>query len=82
MDLDLGAYFILAISSISVLGILMAGWASANKYSLVGGLRSSMGYNGAKTLSDLKKNAKLVKVTSAGVVEGAPHDLDYIEESA
>jgi NADH-quinone oxidoreductase subunit H len=41
VDLDLGAYFILAVSSISVLGILMAGWASANKYSLVGGLRAA-----------------------------------------
>ncbi|MCB1246529.1 MAG: NADH-quinone oxidoreductase subunit NuoH [Acidimicrobiia bacterium] len=40
-DLDLGAYFILAISSLSVLGILMAGWSSANKYSLIGGLRAA-----------------------------------------
>lgn len=39
-DLDLGVYFLLAISSLSVLGVLMAGWASANKYSLVGGLRA------------------------------------------
>ncbi|GMQ94001.1 MAG: NADH-quinone oxidoreductase subunit H [Acidimicrobiia bacterium] len=39
--LDLGVYFVLAISSLSVLGILMAGWSSANKYSLIGGLRAA-----------------------------------------
>ncbi|MCL1594211.1 MAG: NADH-quinone oxidoreductase subunit H [Actinomycetia bacterium] len=41
VDLDVGVYFVLAISSLSVLGILMAGWSSANKYSLMGGLRAA-----------------------------------------
>ena len=36
-----GIFFALAVSSLSVLGILMAGWASANKYSLMGGLRAA-----------------------------------------
>jgi NADH-quinone oxidoreductase subunit H len=37
----LGVFYVLAVSSISVLGILMAGWSSANKYSLMGGLRAA-----------------------------------------
>lgn len=40
-DLDTGVFFALAVSSISVIGILMAGWASASKYSLLGGLRAA-----------------------------------------
>ncbi len=38
---DTGIFFALAVSSISVIGILMAGWASASKYSLLGGLRAA-----------------------------------------
>jgi NADH-quinone oxidoreductase subunit H len=37
--LDLSLFFVLAVMSVGVLGSLMAGWASANKYSLLGGLR-------------------------------------------
>ena len=40
-DLDTGIFFALAVSSLSVLGVLMAGWASANKYSLIGALRAA-----------------------------------------
>ena len=41
VDLDLGIFFALAISSLSTLGVLMAGWSSGNKYSLMGGLRAA-----------------------------------------
>ncbi|MEX0591894.1 MAG: NADH-quinone oxidoreductase subunit NuoH [Nitriliruptoraceae bacterium] len=40
LDLELGLFYALAIGSVSVLGILMGGWASANKFSLIGGLRA------------------------------------------
>jgi NADH-quinone oxidoreductase subunit H len=40
-NLDVGIFYVLAVSSISVIGILIAGWASANKYSLIGGLRAA-----------------------------------------
>ncbi|MCP3977652.1 MAG: NADH-quinone oxidoreductase subunit H [bacterium] len=40
-DLDLGVFYVLAVSSLSTLGVLMAGWSSANKYSLIGGLRAA-----------------------------------------
>ncbi len=39
-DLDLGIFYLLAISSLSTLGVLMAGWGSGNKYSLIGGVRA------------------------------------------
>lgn len=39
-DLDVGIFYLLAVSSLSTLGVLMAGWSSGNKYSLIGGVRA------------------------------------------
>lgn len=40
-NLELGLFFALAISSLSTIGVLIAGWSSGNKYSLIGGLRAA-----------------------------------------
>jgi IMP dehydrogenase len=42
---------------------------------LAGGLQSGMGYLGAKTLADLRANARYLRVTPAGQKEAAPHDV-------
>ena len=41
LNLDVGVFFVLAMSSIGVIGVLMAGWSSANKFSLIGALRAA-----------------------------------------
>ena len=48
-------------------------------YQLKGGLRSSMGYIGAKKLEDIKKNAKFIKITKAGFYESMVHSVEMIE---
>ncbi len=40
-NLDIGIFFVMAMSSVSVIGVLMAGWSSANKFSLIGALRAA-----------------------------------------
>ncbi|HEY4512371.1 MAG TPA: IMP dehydrogenase [Candidatus Paceibacterota bacterium] len=45
---------------------------------LIGGLRAGMGYNGAKNLKELREKAELIRITSAGMSESAPHDLEII----
>ncbi len=50
-------------------------------YQLVGGLRSGMGYAGAKSLDDLRANTRLVKITNAGLIESHPHDVIITKEA-
>ena len=50
-------------------------------FQLIGGIRSGMGYCGCKTIPDLQKDAKFVKITGAGLRESHPHDITITKES-
>ncbi|WP_456482385.1 IMP dehydrogenase [Methanopyrus sp.] len=50
-------------------------------YTLVGGLRSSMGYVGAKNIEEMKKKARFVRITRAGYEESHPHDIAITDEA-
>jgi IMP dehydrogenase len=50
-------------------------------FQLVGGLRSGMGYAGAKTLDDLRTKTSLVRITNAGLIESHPHDVIITKEA-
>lgn len=50
-------------------------------YQLIGGLRAAMGYCGVRNIMELRKNAKFVKITSAGLKEGHPHDVIITQEA-
>lgn len=50
-------------------------------YQLMGGLRSGMGYCGTATIDDLRENGKFIKMTSAGLRESHPHDIQITKEA-
>ena len=50
-------------------------------YRLVGGLKSSMGYMGSKTIKDLQKKSEFVKITKAGFYESMVHNVDQIKNN-
>jgi IMP dehydrogenase len=50
-------------------------------YQLVGGLRAGMGYSGARSIEELRKNARFVRTTAASVVESHPHDIQITKEA-
>jgi len=48
-------------------------------FKLIGGLRSSMGYMGSKTIKELQKKGEFVKITKAGFYESAVHNIDQVK---
>ena len=50
-------------------------------YQLLGGLRQSMFYTGARTIDDLKVRGKFVRITAAGLKESHPHDIQMVVEA-
>ncbi len=50
-------------------------------FQMIGGLRAGMGYCGAPTIDDLRKNAEFIKITGAGLAESHPHDISITKEA-
>ena len=50
-------------------------------HQLLGGIRSSMGYCGAKNLKTFNERVEFIRITSAGMIESHPHDLDVTKEA-
>jgi IMP dehydrogenase len=57
------------------------GKISENVYQLIGGLRAGMGYTGCRTVPELQTNAKMVKITAAGLKESHVHDVIIVKEA-
>jgi IMP dehydrogenase len=50
-------------------------------HQFIGGLRYSLGYCGAKTVEELQKTAKMIRVSSAGLREAHPHDITMLKDA-
>jgi len=57
------------------------GSLSSNVYQLIGGLRSSMGYTGCRTIDEMQTRARFVKATALGLRESHVHDVIITEEA-
>jgi IMP dehydrogenase len=54
---------------------------SSSIHQLVGGLRSGMGYCGCRTLEEMRKNARFIQITNAGLRESHVHDVIITKEA-
>ncbi len=61
--------------------VIFKGSVSKIIYQLQGGLRSSMGYIGAKNLSQITKNAEFIKITKAGFYESMVHSVEMTDKT-
>lgn len=57
------------------------GSLSASVYQLIGGLKAGMGYTGSRTIGDLRRNARFIRITSAGLRESHVHDVIITKEA-
>ena len=80
-DLNVGLLYILSVASVSVYGIVLAGWSSANKYSLIGGLRASaqmISYEIALGLSIMGPILLAGTMSLQGIIAAQQHATWYV----
>lgn len=80
-NFDVGLFFAMAISAISVIGMLMAGWASANKFSLIGAIRGAaqlIAYELPLVLAAAAVAMQAGTLSLVGIAAAQEHTLWYI----
>jgi NADH-quinone oxidoreductase subunit H len=80
-DLDLGVFYALATGSVATIAVLMAGWSSANKYSLMGGLRAAaqlIAYELPLVLAVVGVVIQAGTMSMVGIVEAQAQPLFHI----
>lgn len=80
LDFDIGVFYLSAVSSLGVIGILLAGWSSNNKYSLIGSIRSGaqvISYELSVAMSLITMVILAGTMSFSGIVEGQ-RDLWFI----
>ena len=50
-------------------------------HQIIGGLRAGMGYCGARSIADLQKKARFVRITQSGMIESHPHHVEITEQA-
>jgi NADH-quinone oxidoreductase subunit H len=73
LDFDIGVFYLSAVSSLGVIGILLAGWSSNNKYSLIGAIRSGaqiISYELSVTMSLITMVIFAGTLSFSGIIEG------------
>lgn len=61
--------------------VVYMGYLADYLHQLTGGLRSGLGYNGARNLKELVEKARFVKITASGIRENHPHDVSIAREA-
>lgn len=61
--------------------ILLKGKMAGEIFQLCGGIRSAMGYSGAKDIPDFQAKAQMVQITGAGLRESHPHDVGILKDA-
>ena len=71
-DFNIGIFYIIAMSSVGVIGIILAGWSSNNKYTLLGGIRSAAQLTAYEI-------PLLITVLSVAVISGSLNIIEIVE---
>lgn len=81
IDFNIGVFYFLSVSSLGIIGILLAGWSSNNKYSMIGAMRSGaqfISYEMSSALSLLTMVVLSGTMSLSGIVEAQAHTWNIV----